>query len=151
MKPITTTQVFSNVIAVFLMVIFCIATVTKIFDFTAFHENLKQAPGFSNGYKIISYVIIILNLAIVGLLCFSRTRIMALFFSFFLLLSFAIYLGILLTMVKKLPCSCLAMFDNLTWNQNLSVILVMLAITIAALVLNFRTKERKIMIKKKHA
>jgi hypothetical protein len=83
------------------------ASLSKLSINTEFREQMLQSPLLpALVIPFLSYAIPTVELLIVGLLFFDRVRIIGLYLSFFLMLSFTFYLIMLLNIDETLPCSC---------------------------------------------
>ncbi len=100
-------------------------------DFKNFRDQLTQAPGMQGLGEIIAYVLIILMTVTVVMLCYRRFQFWGLLLAFGMVTVFAGYITILLTDSKNLPCTCIGLFENMTWKDNLSLNagLIIIAVT----------------------
>ncbi len=109
-----------EVISALLIVLFIYAFVTKILSPNALrHDMLNQPfPRWFSG--ILIWLIPSLEILIVLLLVWERTRMIGLIASFGLMLSFTIYAGLILAhFFRYVPCGCGGVIRYLSWPQHL--------------------------------
>lgn len=101
---------------------------------------LKEVPGTSplteNQIEILSYVIIASEIVVSVLIVNLQTRITGLRVSISLLILFTLYLIYMVTKGGKLPCSCEVVPAQLSWNQEIGLNLIFIALNGAGLQLN---------------
>ena len=106
-------------ISIFFAILFSYATMSKAIDFKNFRDQLAQAPGMHGSGAIVAYLIIALMTITVLMLCYRRSRLWGLFLTFGMVTVFAGYIAIILTDSKNLPCTCIGLFEKMTWKDNL--------------------------------
>ncbi|PVD52229.1 hypothetical protein DC498_10930 [Terrimonas sp.] len=114
--------------AVFI-ILYTYTAVNKIIDYRTFKLALVQSPVLVNHANFIAITIPIVELFVVGLLVFSNTRAMGLFFSLILITVFTLYISCLILFARELPCNCGGIMKALSWKQHLlvNIILIVLA------------------------
>lgn len=105
--------------AFFFILLFIYAATSKMLDFENFQVQLAQSPLVSAYAGIISYAVIILELMIVGLLCFNLTRLWGFFASFAIMVAFTVYIFLILNYSDFVPCSCGGILEKLGWTEHL--------------------------------
>lgn len=115
----TPTTSITYLIAVFFALLFSYAALSKAMGFTDFQVELAQSPLLSAYAGPISYGVIILELVVVGLLCFKETRSAGLYASFGLMTGFTVYIWLILNYSDFVPCSCGGILEKMTWDQHL--------------------------------
>lgn len=102
-----------------------------MFDFENFQVQLAQSPLLSAYAGFVSYGVIILELVIVGLLCFNLTRLIGLYASFAIMVAFTVYIYLILNYSDFVPCSCGGILEKMSWQQHLvfNMVGVLLALT----------------------
>lgn len=103
----------------FFILLFIYAATSKILDFENFQVQLAQSPLLSAYAGFISYAVIILELVIAGLLCFTSTRLWGLYASFAIMVSFTVYIFLILNYSDFVPCSCGGILEKMDWTQHL--------------------------------
>lgn len=107
-------------IAIFFAFMFTYAALSKAMGFIDFQVQLAQSPLLSAYAGLISYGVIILELAVVGLLCFKKTRLAGLYASFGLMAAFTVYIWLILNYSDFVPCSCGGILEKMNWDQHLA-------------------------------
>ena len=88
-------------------------------DFENFQVQVAQSPLLSAYAGFISYAVIIMELVIVGLLCFHLTRLWGLFASFAVMVAFTVYIFLILNYSDFVPCSCGGILEKMGWTEHL--------------------------------
>ncbi len=101
------------------ILLFTYAAGSKMFDFENFQVQLAQSPLLSAYAGFISYAVIILELVIVGLLCFNLTRLWGLLASFAIMVAFTVYIYLILNYSDFVPCSCGGILEKMSWTEHL--------------------------------
>lgn len=117
MKTIKTR--FVEFTSYFFILLFCYASVSKIMDFENFQVQIAQSHIFSSVAGLISYGVLIVELLVCILLIIERTRIIGLYSSFFLMVSFTIYIYVILNYSENVPCSCGGILEKMGWRTHL--------------------------------
>lgn len=105
--------------ACFFIVLFVYAAISKALDFENFQVQLAQSPLVSAYAGFISYSVIVIELIIAGLLLSERTRKIGLYLSLGMMVSFSIYIYLILNYSDFIPCSCGGILEKMSWNQHL--------------------------------
>lgn len=103
----------------FHVLLFTYAAISKIIDFEKFKIQIKDSPLLGSFSEILPVSIIVIELVLVGLLCYRRTRNLGLLGSFILMLFFTGYIAHMLLTSENLPCSCGGILEKMTWKQHL--------------------------------
>lgn len=105
--------------ACFFILLFVYAAISKTLDFENFQVQLAQSPLISAYASFISYSVIVIELIIAGLLLSERTRTTGLYLSLGIMISFSIYIYLILNYSDFVPCSCGGILEKMSWNQHL--------------------------------
>ncbi|MDG3583367.1 DoxX family protein [Galbibacter sp. CAA-3] len=97
---------------------------------------MGQSPMLSVYAGWLAWLVPVLELLIVGLLVFPRTRLLGLMGAFTLMVMFTVYIYIILNYASYVPCSCGGVLEKLGWGEHLVfnmafIFLALLAIYIA--------------------
>ncbi|KUJ56393.1 MauE/DoxX family redox-associated membrane protein [Chryseobacterium aquaticum] len=125
-----------TIAACFFIFLFCYAGGSKAMDFENFQVQIAQSPLLSAYAGFISYLTIIIELLIVTILLFPKTRTIGLYSSLGLMSAFTAYIYLILEYSEFIPCSCGGILENMGWRQHLffnafCVFLCILAILIS--------------------
>ena len=115
----TLTKIIPLAVSFFFIILFIYAAASKMFDFENFQVQLAQSPLLSAYAGFISYAVIILELVIVGLLCFNLTHLWGLFASFAIMVAFTVYIFLILNYSDFVPCSCGGILEKMGWTEHL--------------------------------
>lgn len=131
-----------NIISYLYILLFVYASVSKLLDFENFQIQLAQSPLLSAYAGIISIAVILVELIIAGLLSLKRTRLVGLYSSFSLMISFTVYIYLILNYSDFVPCSCGGILEKMGWTEHLIFNLVFVALALIAIVfINYERKD----------
>lgn len=106
-------------IVALITVLFVYASVTKLTDFSNFRFGLSESPFISSFAGILAWMIPLSELFIVVLLVLPATRLAGFYLSFALMLSFTIYIAVMLLSGSEIPCSCGGVLEELSWPMHI--------------------------------
>ena len=115
----TLTKIIPLAVSLFFIILFIYAAASKMLDFENFQVQLAQSPLLSAYAGFVSYGVIILELVIVGLLCFHASRLLGLYASFAIMVAFTVYIFLILNYSDFVPCSCGGILEKLGWEEHL--------------------------------
>jgi hypothetical protein len=102
-----------------LILLWSYASLSKLVNFDLSLSQMKNQIFPIWLSEILSYVIPLTELAVAVLLIFKKTQKTAFLLSTFLLITFTIYIiMILLNFFGRIPCSCGGIISSLTWSQH---------------------------------
>ena len=113
------TPLLPNIISYFYIFLWVYAGMSKVLDFENFQVQLAQSPLLSAYAGIVSYAVIILEIIIAIILCFSQWRIWGLYASYTLMVAMTTYIFLILNYSDFIPCSCGGILEKMTWTQHL--------------------------------
>lgn len=129
----------------FYSLLFSYASISKLIDFENFQIQLAQSPLLSAFAGIISYSIIILELFIAIILCIPKTRLVGLYSSLFLMISFSVYIYIILNYSDFIPCSCGGILEKLGWSEHLFFNIGCILLALLGIFLIEKSNQKKII------
>ncbi len=145
MKTKTFKSRFVEYTSYFFILLFCYASISKIMDFENFQVQIAQSPIFSSVAGFVSYGVLITELLVCLLLIFERTRIIGLYSSFFLMISFTIYIDVILNYSENVPCSCGGILEKMGWRTHLIFNVATAVISSIAILLDAAQRRKKMM------
>lgn len=97
------------------------AAFSKLADYHRFVAQMQLAPVplMKHLAPVLGIFVPVTELALIGLLFSERFRKTGLWLSFLLLLSFTVYIAIMLLSGLRLPCTCGGLISKLGWRQHL--------------------------------
>jgi hypothetical protein len=92
---------------------------------------MPQYPILQHFPNFAAWSVPIVELLVVVLLFFPRTKLLGLYASLGLMTAFTLYLAYMLSNVTKMPCTCGGMLQAMTWPQHIifNIFFIVLAIT----------------------
>ena len=116
--------------------LFTYTSVSKLIDHVAFESTLLQSPVIRHYAIFASWFIPVIELFVVALLLFQRSRQVGLLASLALMISFTVYIGYMLLFIPHLPCSCGGVLQQLSWPNHILFNIAFIILIIAALLSN---------------
>lgn len=130
-----TKKIISEIIIFLLLLSWSFTFVSKIFDFETFGRQIKGAYLLSVGGKLLPYVLQFVHLGIILMLLNKSWRRLGLITSMVVMVLYTGYLIYVLKLAPSVPCSCIALFNWMNWNDQLYFNFLILAINIIGLVM----------------
>ncbi|RKS03051.1 MauE/DoxX family redox-associated membrane protein [Flavobacterium sp. 102] len=106
-------------ISLLYILLFTYAAVSKMLDFQNFQAQLGQSPLLSIFAEILSITVPLVEIVLSILLMIPKLRILALYFSCFLMFLFTVYIVMILNFTSFIPCSCGGVLEKLGWQEHL--------------------------------
>lgn len=132
-------HVIFKTITFLLIFLWVYAAVSKVSEFRHFKMQMRKQVFSVEVADMLVYLLPATEILVAGLLCLALTRIYGLVISAILLLSFSIYIALILGNVfGKIPCSCGGVLSQLGWGEHLLFNLVFLALTLNGLIILLR-------------
>ncbi|MEP7375872.1 MAG: MauE/DoxX family redox-associated membrane protein [Chitinophagaceae bacterium] len=130
-------------IAALFILLFTYTAVSKLADFNSFKTVLSFSPLLKNISFFIAIAIPVTELFIAALLFFPTSRLLGLYLSLAIMLSFTIYLCYMIIAAVHLPCSCGGVIKYMNWRQHIVFNLVFILLSMIAILL---TSNHKLFI-----
>jgi putative oxidoreductase len=132
-------QLFLELIASLLIMLFLYASISKFLDFKRFISEMNNQPLPNSLTPFLVWSIPSLEIVISAALIFERSRLAGFYASLALMVLFTIYAGsILLHFFKYVPCSCGGVIRKLTWTQHMVFNIFFVLLSVAGIVLQTR-------------
>ena len=129
-------KIIIEIISSLLILLFLYASVSKWLAFKSFVGDMNNQPFPNWMTPYLVWSIPTIEVLIVLLLIFDRTRLPGLYASLVLMSAFTIYtVAVLSHAFKYVPCSCGGVIRKLTWPQHLVLNLFFVGITVAGIIL----------------
>jgi hypothetical protein len=109
----------SNTCALLLIFLMLYASISKIFEYNIFIQQLSLSPFFAIGHtKTVAFLVLSLEMIIAVLFLIPRAQNIAFLSSLCLLTSFTVYIHII-QYSEFIPCSCGGILGKLSWNDHI--------------------------------
>lgn len=128
-------KLIADIICALLILLFAYTAMSKIRDMHRFITVLRLSPILQDHAVLTGWALPLIELLIVCLLFFVKTRIPGLFLALLLLSLFSAYIIYMLLFVRDLPCPCGGVLSWLNWKQHLFFNGCWILITVAGIVL----------------
>jgi len=103
----------------FFIILFVYAAVSKLIDFENFQVQIAQSPLLSAFATPIAYGVVIGELFIALMLCFTKSRTLGLYFFLGFMTAFTVYIYLILNYSPFVPCSCGGVLEKMGWTEHL--------------------------------
>ena len=133
-----------EIICFLLILLFVYAALSKLFDYSSFKYQVHISP-FLSSFSNFAWIIPAVELMTTVLLIFNTWRMIGLYASFFIMLSFTVYITLMLLFAEHLPCSCGGVLRKLSWQQHLVFNIFFLNIAIAGIVFQKKQTPKNIV------
>lgn len=129
-----TKSIISELIIFILIILWAYTFASKIFDFDTFDRQIKGAYLLSAGGAVLPYILQVVHLGIVTFLIKRNSRGLGLLTSLSVMVIYTAYLIYILKFAPSIPCSCIAVFHGMNWNDQLYFNFIALAINLIGLI-----------------
>lgn len=126
-------SLFFEILIGLLILLFTYTGFSKLIQHERFHFALLQSPLIQYGAGFITWIIPSIELIIVLLLFFPKTRLPGLYASLCLLILFTQYLLYMIMFTEKLPCQCGGVISNMSWKTHVFFNLFFIVVSITAI------------------
>lgn len=108
-----------EIICLLYILLFVYAAVSKLLDFENFQVQLGQSPLLSAFAEWLAVLVPLVEILLVFLLSFQKSREIGLLLSYALMVSFTAYIYIIINYSSFVPCSCGGILEKMGWKQHL--------------------------------
>lgn len=148
MKSTGYKKIIIDFICILYIILFVYAGVSKVLDYENFRVQIGQSPLLSAFAGVLAWLVPATEIIISFLLLFSRTKVLALFSGYTLMIMFTAYIYILLNFSSYTPCSCGGILEKMGWNTHLLfnlffVILAAIAIVLQSQIIPIKTHRNE--------
>lgn len=99
--------------------LFLYTAIAKIADYSLMRDELAQSPILAPVSNLVAILLPVVEIIVVLMLVVPRWRLKGYYLTLGLMTLFTVYIVILLSSDKDLPCSCGGIIQELTWQQHL--------------------------------
>ena len=131
-----------EVICLLYILLFVYAATSKLLDFSNFQVQIAQSPLLSAYAGIIAPLVIAVEFLIVSLLWLKPLRSVGLYASFSLMVSFTVYIYLILNYSEFIPCSCGGILEKLGWTEHMAFNIFFILLAVLALLLTERASGK---------
>ncbi|MBS7320567.1 MAG: hypothetical protein KIG55_03115 [Myroides sp.] len=103
----------------FFIILFVYAAVSKLTDFENFQVQVAQSPLLSAFATPIAYGVVLGELIIALMLCFTKSRLLGLYLFLGFMTAFTVYIFLILNYSPFVPCSCGGVLEKMGWWEHL--------------------------------
>lgn len=129
-----------------LILLWVYAAGSKLLNFEQSRMQMLNQVFSHQIANILVWAVPFSELLVSSLLIFIKTRLAGLYASLLLLVSFTVYIGLVMNNVfGRIPCSCGGILSKMTWEQHLVFNMVFILVTSTAILLSTHVKKGGIM------
>ena len=129
-------NVLISISTALLIILFTYAAFSKLLDYHTFFRSLSGSPITKPIAPLLFIFLPLSEIVISALLIFEKSRIVGLFASLVLLLTFTLYITYILTLAEHVPCSCGGVISGMTWKNHLLFNAFFIIINLLAIILS---------------
>ncbi|WP_461791549.1 MauE/DoxX family redox-associated membrane protein [Pedobacter sp.] len=112
-------RIFIALICVLFGFLWLYAGLQKLGDLPNFRNQMSKSPMLTGIAPILAYAVPLVELALVYMLIYKRTRLFALYASLFLMVQFITYLFLILNYSFYVPCACGGIISGMSWHVHI--------------------------------
>ena len=112
-------KILTFAISLFFVLLLSYAAISKIIVFRNFRSQLGQSPGLEAYPGLVACGVIFVQLLAIWMICYRSYRLLGLWITFGMVTVFTGYNGFILMDSNNLPCTCIGIFEKMTWKDNL--------------------------------
>lgn len=112
-------SISKQIVIYFFIILFVYAAVSKLTDFENFQVQIAQSPLLSAFATPIAYGVVLGELLIALMLCFSKSRTLGLYLFLGFMTAFTVYIFLILNYSPFVPCSCGGVLEKMGWWEHL--------------------------------
>ena len=124
----------ADVCAFALVFLFVYTATSKLSKHDVFQVQLDRFPGIRHMALFLTWAVPITELAVAALLLSACVRKIGFILSLALMVTFTLYLALMLGIAQHLPCSCGGVISSMTWKQHLVFNIFFTGIALSGLV-----------------
>ncbi len=143
MKVEITRNGIIEICSALLIILYGYTALDKLYNHHIFQITLTKSPIIHSIAPVVSWIIPLVEILIVVGLFFLRTRKLAFFTSFFLLILFTTYIAYMVKFVPNLPCSCGGVIAKLSWGQHIFFNSFFILVSITPIVLQVLSEQKR--------
>ncbi|RAJ80183.1 methylamine utilization protein MauE [Chitinophaga dinghuensis] len=121
-------EVFIEIVAYLVTALFLYTGIMKLREYDVFKWVISSSPILHSVAPVVARVVPVLEIVVSLLLVVPATRKTGLYAAFIMMVGFTIYIGGLLILSSKLPCSCGGVLESMSWSQHLVFNIVVTAL-----------------------
>ncbi|MBB5439618.1 putative membrane protein YphA (DoxX/SURF4 family) [Pedobacter sp. AK017] len=127
--------VIVEVTVILFIVLFVYSAVSKLSDIANFYTQIGKSPLIQAYAYLLAYTVPLMELVIVMFLLFDKTRTLALYLSFTIMVIFTSYIFFIINFSKDIPCSCGGVLEKMSWSQHLWFNMIFITMAFLAIII----------------
>ncbi|GHN02271.1 hypothetical protein WSM22_37600 [Cytophagales bacterium WSM2-2] len=130
-----------EIISCLFIALFIYTAVSKLIDYTKFRVEIGKSPLLTSFAPWVAIGIPVTEIIVAVLLSLKSWRLIALYASFTLMMTFTAYIIAILQFSEFIPCTCGGVLQNMTWNQHLVFNIVFILMALVGILLHPSTNS----------
>ncbi|EJG02040.1 MauE/DoxX family redox-associated membrane protein [Flavobacterium sp. F52] len=126
-----------HVIGLLYILLFVYAAISKLIDYEAFLRQIAMSPVLTAHASWLAWLVPALEILLAVLLVFPGTRRVGMFGSMNLMLSFTVYIYLIMNFASHVPCSCGGILEKMGWTEHFYFNIVFIILGLSALLLDY--------------
>jgi hypothetical protein len=141
LHKIKTPLLIVDMISALLILLFLYTALSKLWSYESFKSVLIMSPLLRPFAGIIAWLLPVLEIGIVLLLFFPKTRLKGLYAALIIITVFTGYITYMIIFTPRLICNCGGVIKSLTWTQHIFFNLFWLLLIVAGIALYRKIKK----------
>jgi hypothetical protein len=108
----------SEIISFLFMILFMYAATSKLLEYSDFVTQISSSPLIATYANILAWAVPTIEFITALILFIPSLRMLGLYLSFTIMLSFTLYIFIILNFSPKVPCSCGGILSSMEWKEH---------------------------------
>lgn len=133
-----------DIVSSFLILLFTYAALSKLINHEIFQAQFIEFPVLNILPTLFSWLIPIIEIVVILLLFIPKFKIYGLYAALFLLIGFTIFLILMISFDKNLPCSCGGVISKLSWKQHIVFNLFFIILSIIGIKLQRKMNHQQL-------
>jgi hypothetical protein len=121
--------------------LFTYTAASKVSNMNAMVGSIARHPLLSTYSQTIAWTVIVLEFGTVLMLLLPSLRTYGLWLSAILMVAFTFYIGSMLWMLEKLPCSCGGIIQDMSWLSHLILNIFLTLLAVAGLIVDKQLRK----------
>ena len=135
-------KIIVGVISLLLILLMGYAALAKLNDFYNFRFGLSESPIIAPFAGILAWAVPATELIIAAILVLPYLRLAGLYASFVLMVSFTLYIIVMLSFYDDIPCSCGGVLEDMSWGVHIAFNLLFVLLSAWAIMLEKKRRRR---------
>lgn len=127
-----------EVICMLFVILFVYTAISKFLDFSLFRGQISMSPVLAPVSKVVAWAVPLAEIVDSVMLMIPALRLKGLYLALGMMLSFTVYIILIMKLSVHLPCSCGGVIELLSWKDHLILNSAYILMAVAAIFIHRR-------------